>query len=175
MCYTHHNRMYRGADINAPVSPVLRGVSAAERLRIYAPPGDPDECWNWTRALSKGYGNISVDGKSRSAHIVAWELANDRKLPAGMMILHTCDNPPCCNPAHLVLGTHTKNMVDMVARSRQARGTKQGSSKLTEDEVREIRELHASGLGYRKIAKQYGVVRSTIEVIVRGKGWVHVD
>lgn len=79
-----------------------------------------DDCWEWTGALSKGYG-IMGDGISfcgeRRAHRVSWTLLNG-SIPRGMMVLHTCDNPRCVNPWHMKLGTHDENMRDMVSKGR---------------------------------------------------------
>jgi len=76
--------------------------------------GEPDECWPWTRSLSpKGYGRV----RGRNAHRVAYELTYG-PIPPGMFVCHTCDNPPCCNPAHLFLGTYLDNIADMVAKKR---------------------------------------------------------
>lgn len=67
----------------------------------------PDECWPWTRSCSKGgYGQLWVSGTVQYVHRLVVEA------PAGSEVLHSCDNPPCCNPAHLTVGTHAANMAD---------------------------------------------------------------
>lgn len=87
--------------------------------------GEPDQCWPFMgKPFSSGYGQITFNGRNRRTHQVAYELT---KGPLnGMMVLHTCDNRICCNPRHLYLGTHQKNMDDMVARARQAKAEKHG-------------------------------------------------
>jgi len=83
--------------------------------------GQPDDCWEWTASRSrKGYGQCGWRGKSKQTHRVAYMLSNNlENIPAGYQVLHTCDNPPCCNPRHLRLGTAKDNSADMVAKSRQ--------------------------------------------------------
>lgn len=81
----------------------------------------PDECWPWTGYSHKaGYGFISKAGHRAmlTAHRVSWELSNNRPVPNGLMVLHSCDNPPCVNPAHLRAGTAAENHQDMVSRGR---------------------------------------------------------
>lgn len=85
-----------------------------------------NDCWPWLGSQQKpmGYGHWTwwdgERGRSTTAHRKAWQLTNG-PIPEGMMVLHSCDNPPCCNPAHLWLGTHADNMADKVAKGRQSR------------------------------------------------------
>jgi hypothetical protein len=83
--------------------------------------GGPDACWNWmakSRSHSgNGYGNFNYNGKAAHAHRVAWELTNG-PIPNGLFGCHKCDNPLCCNPAHLFLGTAKDNSADMHAKGR---------------------------------------------------------
>ncbi len=102
-------------------------VPLVERFWIKVKRGGPDDCWPWQGTRSNGYGQIAVthDGRGRRqrrllAHRVAWELANGKKIPRGLLVRHRCDNPPCCNPQHLLLGTHGDNIADAVARGRLA-------------------------------------------------------
>lgn len=85
--------------------------------------GQPDACWEWAGARkgSQGYGEFGVNRMPATAHRVAWELTHG-PIPDGLFVLHRCDNPPCCNPAHLFLGTHQDNMADRDAKGRVAHG-----------------------------------------------------
>lgn len=81
----------------------------------------PDECWPWTGAVTgKGYGKISLAYRHRNAHRVAFELWHG-PIPDGLLVCHRCDNRPCCNPAHLFVGTAKDNAEDMMAKGRWKR------------------------------------------------------
>lgn len=129
-------------------------------------------CLLWTGYKNKGgYGRIMWRGKMKFVHRIIWEIANGRSIKEGMYILHSCDNPTCCNPAHLREGTNQDNSSDMVHRNRQASGEANGSSKLTEVEVLKIRKLNASGVNAYKLAEMFGVTHAIISKIVIGKLW----
>lgn len=83
----------------------------------------PQECWPWTGARNgNGYGRMKIDGQLYLAHRLAYEFAKrplkDNGDYHGAVVRHTCDNPTCCNPAHLVRGDQRKNVADMVKRGR---------------------------------------------------------
>lgn len=100
-------------------------------------------CWEWQGyRMPAGYGQIGIDGRVDVTHRVAWSIANGKKIPAGLVVRHKCDNPPCINPAHLELGTHADNVQDAVDRGRVARGFRLPHTRLTEDDVREIRRRY---------------------------------
>ncbi|HXI18492.1 MAG TPA: HNH endonuclease signature motif containing protein, partial [Chloroflexota bacterium] len=101
------------------------------------------DCWEWQLFRDKrNYGRVGIArGKSpQLTHRVAWELANG-PIPDGLLVCHSCDNPPCCNPAHLFLGTDQDNVDDMRRKGRGAFGERSGGSKVTAEQVLEIRRL----------------------------------
>lgn len=128
-------------------------------------------CWEWQgRRSSYGYGEFKLRGASTQAHRVAVQLAGAR-LGDESVVMHTCDNPACCNPTHLVVGTHASNVADRVAKGRSAKGSSNGRSKLTEEQVRAIR---ADDRMLTEVAKDYGVCVATISHIRQRRIWQHV-
>jgi HNH endonuclease len=131
-------------------------------------------CHEWDGATDGrwGYGSIAISGVMRKAHRVAWEVANGVKVPAGKVVRHTCDNPPCVNPAHLVLGTQRQNVQDMFARNRaDRRGEGNNSAVLTWPLVRQIRALRSTGARTEDLARQFGVCKSQIRNIINNHHW----
>ena len=96
-------------------------------------------------------------------------------IPSKMQVLHRCDVMRCCNPAHLFLGTHQDNMRDKMAKGRQARGSRSGSSKLGERDVGIIKTLLDLGVRHLKLAALFGVSKAAISSISRGRTWRHVE
>ena len=137
--------------------------------------GGPDACWNWTDRCIRGYGHLQLGrGTKIRAHRFSWEL-HFGSIPEGLFVCHTCDNPSCCNPSHLFLGTVQDNTADMVEKGRQARGTKHHNAALTEDDVRRILSLPKTGSNARALSEELGVSRTSIYNIWAGKTWAHVD
>lgn len=140
--------------------------------------GGPEDCWIWTAAtkVPGGYGRIRFNGVMVLAHRVAYELANG-SIPDGKNVLHSCDVPPCCNPAHLWIGTPLDNARDrdMKGRKNPLQGERHGSAILTRKQVLEILELRGSGLLQREIGVLYGVDHATISDIHTGRSWQHLD
>lgn len=133
------------------------------------------DCWLWTALLQPaGYGQIHVDGKRLLAHRFSWVLANG-EIPAGMFVLHKCDNPPCVNPDHLFLGTQTENMADMKSKLRGTNGERSTHSVLCAGDVGRIRDMLRCGALQREVANWFGVDRTTIGKIKRGVTWHHLE
>lgn len=133
----------------------------------------PDECWEWTEYRDKdGYGRFhDCNNRPFRAHRIAFVIANG---DTDLWVCHRCDNPPCCNPAHLYAGTVKDDACDCVDRGRTACGEKNGQAELTESDVHEIRKLYANGWSQRGIAEEYGISQSQVSRICSGRGWKHI-
>lgn len=165
-------------------------LSQQDRERFWKYVDRSGECWTWRGSVNGkrgGYGKFQAAGKTLAAHRVAFAIFYGD--PGELDVLHQCDNPPCCNPSHLFLGTHQDNMADRNTKGRQARGDRSGSrlhpethrkehkaphigrcTKLTGDQVIEIRALYdAGGITQQQIATRYGVVQQTVGHIIRGR------
>lgn len=135
------------------------------------------ECWNWIGTRNhNGYGITLFRGKRERASRVMWELTNARQIPDGMVVCHTCDNPPCVNPWHLFIGTPADNSADMKRKGRAGRalGDRNYNTKLDPDKVRLIRRLIAAGLSDARIGRIFRVANNTIFAIRKDRTWRHV-
>ena len=148
-----------------------------ERFYEKIEPEPNSGCWLWIEHLTpKGYGAMSYQGKKKRAHRVSYQIHNG-PIPADKMVLHKCDNRSCVNPTHLYLGTHSENMLDMVTRGRQnkPKGSSQGSSKLTEQEVKEIRQIYKDGeITCSELGDRFDVTAQNIWFIVNRRTWRHI-
>jgi hypothetical protein len=135
-----------------------------------------DECWTWQGCKNRyGYGVIVNRRRPLLAHRVAWEAHHAEPIPPGACICHSCDNRACVNPAHLFLGTNSDNVADMVAKSRQARGSSNSKARLTEGRVREIRALYGKGdITLHQLSRRFGVSHAAIHYAVTRQTWRHV-
>ncbi len=135
-----------------------------------------DKCWLWMRGTSaRGYGVIGKKGGERYSHRLAWALVNGR-MPT-LNILHSCDNPPCCNPKHLREGTQKDNGQDAANRKRFSHriGEKTSSAKLTELDVCEIRLMFEREVPTGKIREKFPLSYTALYDIRDRKSWSHVE
>lgn len=151
--------------------------------------GGKRACWIWEKMVTKkGYGTVTYHQKHMRAHRVAYILFRG-EIPEGMLVCHKCDNPSCCNPSHLFLGTNADNMKDRdrkkrqcrgearsaVARKHSPRGSRHHKAVINEDQVREIRVMHSKGIPRKKIAEHIGVRINVIHRVVTRRFWRHVE
>jgi hypothetical protein len=133
-------------------------------------------CWEWQGLRTEdGYGRAWLHGTIHRAHRVAWA-AVEGDLP-GVMVLHTCDNPPCCRPSHLFLGDARVNSHDARAKGRLVKppdptGERNPSAILTEETVSQIKALEAWPRA--DVAECFGVSKSCLQDIYKGRTWAHV-
>lgn len=144
--------------------------------------GGPDACWPWAgnaKYLS-GYGVATFDmgdgRKNYGTHRIAFFLKEGRPQSPGLHVMHACDNPVCCNPAHLSEGTRSENMRDAYARGRMdarkpIRGEEHHRATLTEVQVAAIRRLKVAGAKRRDIAEALGLSLGAIDNITSGRSW----
>lgn len=137
---------------------------------------DSDQCWLWTAGLKRGYGRIKVKGKDELAHRFSWKL-HFGDIQNNLWVLHHCDNPLCCNPAHLFLGTNQDNVDDRESKHRNqpSRGEEHYNHRLSTKDVLEICEKYRKGVvTHQSLANEHGVSRSLITQILLGKRWRHL-
>lgn len=136
--------------------------------------GEPDACWPWLgHKIRRGYGQLSVAGRLWLAHRYAYSISNNRE-PGLLLVCHTCDNPPCCNPTHLFLGTVADNTRDAQAKGRLAKGERIGVSRLTASAVREIRARFVAGESKAALARAFSVTPRSVHLVVIEETWRHV-
>lgn len=149
---------------------------------------DVDRCWIWRGNVgSSGYGRFGINCGRYLAHRVSYMIFNGH-FPDEMFICHTCDNPLCVNPSHLFLGTNQDNIADMVRKGRRAgdnhwtkkldgrlpSGERHWNSRLSVEDVREIRRRRGMGESLTELGKAFGVSSCYISEVARGKKWSHV-
>lgn len=136
-----------------------------------------DGCWLWTGNTVKGYGAISDSPGRKTAHRASWIIHNG-PIPDGLWVLHRCDTPLCVNPEHLWLGTATDNARDREQKGRGRavppyhRGHEINTSRLVEQQVRDIRTRYAAGgITQSALAREYGVSPPAIRYIINRVNW----
>lgn len=143
---------------------------------------EPNECWPWLGSrFPKGYGAVRARGLLCQAHRLAYVLAKGEIERGsgyhGSVVMHTCDNPPCCNPDHLVIGTVQENNRDRAKKRRSAdqHGSRHANAKLSEADVSEMRRLRAEGVKCKDLALRFGISEPHASNVTLGKFcWRHV-
>lgn len=133
------------------------------------------DCWVWTGSKTPyGYGTVRWSGERLYAHRLAFTLVHG-VIGAGMFVCHRCDNPPCCKPAHLFIGTPADNVADRNAKGRTVSVARPGESspaaKLRASTVLAVRYAHEAGASMKELAVAHGVHPNTIQSIVSGRSW----
>lgn len=137
--------------------------------------GDANACWEWQKSRDWfGHGKASFHRMTIGAHRVAYHIAIS-PIPDQVCVCHTCDNPACCNPAHLFLGTNLDNIKDRHKKHRDAFGERNGRARFTDNDIRHIRLRHANGESQGAIARALGTTQSCISRIINRKTWRHVS
>lgn len=169
-CHMHYQRWKKHGDPLYTGGKFAPGEALAW-LKDALAHRDRSGCWEWPfLADQHGYGRVTIEGKQRRLSAVVLELEG-RERPKGKDEgLHSCDNPPCCNPTHLRWGTRQENVADAVARNRTTYGEKHHRALLTEEDVHRIL---ADQRPQKNIAAEYGVARATIGSIKQGQSWRH--
>jgi hypothetical protein len=151
-------------------------MESEERFWSRVDVGEPDECWLWQGLKHEGYGRFYFKGRRVYVHRLSWEWANQQEIPKGMLVLHTCDQSSCVNPAHLQLGTQAENMRQMKERGRSRAGERNALAKMTDAQVKEIRRIANEGkLKHKEIAALVGVSVSGVRKVIYGTRWKHVN
>lgn len=147
------------------------GETIAEKLQRRSI--NAGSCRIWIGSPDKfGYRQIAVNRRMRRVHRVAWEVANGRPAPAGLVIRHACDNPACINPDHLILGTQAENVADMISRHRFDRtGEKSNSAKLDWPTVRRIRADRATGATVAELSQRFEISKTQVRNILNNRHW----
>lgn len=170
MCSAHYNRLQRYGD---PLAGHPFKFQAVPWLRDAVATRDRSECWEWPFGkISTGYGLVTFNKRRELATHVALLLdGKPPPPPPSNHALHSCDNPGCVNPAHLSWGTNGDNIADRMAKGRSYAGERHAWTKLTEVDVRAIKQDTRSA---SEIGPEYGVTASNISAIRRGVSWKNV-
>ena len=163
--------------------------TALERFLLYiSESSHPNGCWIWEGMKShNGYGRFRIRGGKRiPAHRYSYELFKG-KIKSGLLVCHSCDNPPCVNPEHLWMGTQKQNIDDMIKKKRggfgsgvdpnsvpKLKGTAHPRAKLTDEKVKKMRQLSKEGLTNRELGRLFNISEYTVSGIILGNEWKHV-
>jgi hypothetical protein len=163
---TRRDSVRSRAALNPRMKVRTRGLPFHEKVKARTVADEATGCWVWQGGCCNGYGSLrrGPEGKPVYCHRLMYEHAYG-PIPAGWVVMHTCDNPRCVNPDHLRAGTQRDNVIDM---HQKGRG---GRSVLGAEEVQEIRRLHASGVGIDRLSSMYDIGSFTVQSVLSGRTW----
>ena len=172
LCDMHYRRMRRHGHFGRKLLP------PAERFwTLLDKNGGNNACWPWTQCRGSGGYGLAWDGHKRiRAHRLAWILTHG-SIPVGADVLHTCDNPPCCNPKHLWLGRDLENRRDCIGKGRARYAVGEDfNRKLTDSQVKQIRAIwqQDNRPSQQAIGDMFGVNQRMVSSIVLRKTWKHI-
>ena len=148
-----------------PHPDLAQAVSVSRFWRLINQRG-PGDCWPWMGDTDQGYGVFFYQGRMRRAPELALSFTTGEQRLPELDTCHSCDNPPCCNPAHLRFDTRQSNVAEM-----HERGRARSSSKLTANQVVLMRQRRAAGARQKDLAEQFGITDGQVSMIVRGHRW----
>ena len=132
-------------------------------------------CWDWSGFKDKnGYSRLNVGKLPKLAHRLSLQI-HGIDVPDDLCVLHTCDNPSCCNPKHLRIGTKGENNADMRLKKRSARGQRNGKAKLTNAEAIAIKAGLDRGESGKSLADQFNISQATVSSIRHGTRWIYLS
>lgn len=137
------------------------------------------DCWEYSGAKdADGYGMFWFQGKTKGAHQFSARYLGNMILQPGNHVCHSCDNPPCCNPNHLFVGSSQMNTADRQAKGRTVKGSQVGTSVYSEDIIKKIKDAYKTRTHYRGIIKdlsqEFNVSYGVVWTCCRNQGWRHV-
>ncbi len=174
MCGMHYRRYVKYGDPTVVKQPQYHGLPLVERLMKRVE--KTDYCWLWTGSKDqKGYGRLNVGGIPLLVHRVLYQQLMGVTLTRKQFVCHKCDNPICCNPAHLFVGNQQANMDDKMSKGRHRYGVSKGEShgmaKITPDIVRAIRASSETGV---VLALRFNLSKTHVSDIRNYKTWKHL-
>lgn len=166
------NELFRGCVLTLHASGLVPREILRFHRRVDLREWEPGACWEWTGARdADGYGQLHMHVGDRKrtlkAHRVAFVIKHGQ-LESRDCVLHSCHNPACCNPDHLRIGTHARNMRD---RREAGRYGRPHQSRLTKAEVVRMRERYAEVRNIKDVAAEFGRTRSCVGRVVHGRVW----